>query len=96
MAIGIEAKDRGIDAKLDANEEMKERIQRVRIGLTGLAFVFVLVLIGAAITNWSVDPPAANQMIANAVPAEPNEPLAEIGAAPGESSAANAASDNQQ
>lgn len=96
MAIGIEAKDRGIDAKMDAKAEIKERIQRVRIGLTGLAFVFVLVLIGAAITNWSVDPPAANQMIANAVPAEPNEPLAEIGAAPGESSAANAASDNQQ
>ncbi len=86
----------GIEAKAEAKAEVKERIQRVRIGLTGLAFVFVLVLIGAAITNWSTDPPTANQAIANAAPAEPNEPLAEIGAAPGESSAANAASDNKQ
>ena len=77
----------GIEAKIEA----KERVQRVRIGLTGLAFVFVLVLIGAAITNWSIDPPTANQVIANAMPSEPNEPLAEIGAAPGDSSAANAA-----
>ncbi len=81
---------------MEAKAEMKERIQRVRIGLTGLAFVFVLVLVGAAITNWSSDPPDANQTIANAAPAEPNEPLAEIGAAPGESSAANAATENKQ
>ena len=82
----------GIEAKIEA----KERVQRVRIGLTGLAFVFVLVLIGAAITNWSIDPPTANQVIANAMPSEPNEPLAEIGAAPGESSAANAATNDER
>ena len=82
---------------IEAQEEAKERVQRVRIGLTGLAFVFVLVLIGAAITNWGDAPTnAANQAIANATPAEPNEPLAEIGAAPGDSSAANAATDNKQ
>ena len=75
---------------------MKERAKRVRIGLTGLAFVFVLVLIGAAITRVSQDPPTANQAIANALPSEPNEPLAEIGAAPGESSAANAAGANNK
>ncbi len=80
----------------EANADVKERVQRVRIGLTGLAFVFLLVLIGAAITNWSSDAPTANQAIVNAVPAEPNEPLAEIGAAPGESAAANAATDNAQ
>jgi hypothetical protein len=89
MAMGIEARP---EVKVDG----KERVQRVRIGLTGLAFVFVLVLIGAAITNWSVDSPAVNQTIANATPAEPNEPLAEIGAAPGESSAADAATDKKQ
>ena len=72
-------------------------MQRVRIGLTGLAFVFLLVMIGAAITSWTDAPAsAANQAVANATPAEPNEPLAEIGAAPGESSAANAATDNVQ
>ena len=79
----------------EAQDEAKERVQRVRIGLTGLAFVFVLVLIGAAITNWSTDPPTANQVIANAMPSEPNEPLAEIGAAPGESSAANDAQNTE-
>lgn len=81
----------GIDGEAGA----KERVQRVRIGLTGLAFVFVLVLIGAAITNWSAEPPTANQVIANTIPAEPNEPLAEIGAAPGESSAANDAQNTE-
>ena len=81
---------------IEAQSEAKERVQRVRIGLTGLAFVFVLVLIGAAITRWSTDPPTANQMIANSIPAEPNEPLAEIGAAPGESSAANAATNDDR
>lgn len=89
MAMGIDAK---AEVKPDGTADGKERVQRVRIGLTGLAFVFVLVLIGAAITNWS-DAPAnvANQAVANATPAEPNEPLAEIGAAPGTSSAANSA-----
>lgn len=71
--------------------------QRVRIGLTGLAFVFLLVLVGAAITNWSADDAAIANNAANAVAAEPNEPLAEIGAAPGESSAAsNATASNKQ
>lgn len=79
----------GSEAKVGA----KERVQRVRIGLTGLAFVFVLVLIGAAITSWSIDPPI-NEAMANTITAEPNEPLAEIGAAPGESSAANDAATN--
>ena len=92
MAMGIKA---GAEGKPDAKAEGKERVQRVRIGLTGLAFVFVLVLIGAAITNWSVEPPTANQTIQNAIPAEPNEPLAEIGAAPGESSAANDAQNSE-
>ena len=95
MAIETEA---NADPKTDRQTAGKERIQRVRIGLTGLAVVFLLVLIGAAITNWGDVPmnAAANQAIANATPAEPNEPLAEIGAAPGESSAANAASSNKR
>ena len=41
------------------------QVQRVRIGLTGLAFVFLLVLLGAAISRWSQDPPTANEVIAN-------------------------------
>ena len=70
--------------------------QRIRIGLTGLAFVFLLVIIGAAITRWSSEPNADNMIAANAALDEPTDPLAEMGVAPGESSAANAASENQQ
>ena len=58
----------------------EERMQRIRIGLTGLAFVFLLVVLGTAISRSSEDslaPPAQNEL------AEPTEPLAEIGAAPG-------------
>ena len=70
--------------------------QRIRIGLTGLAFVFLLVIIGAAITRWSAEPIADNALAANAALDEPTDPLAEMGAAPGESSAANAASDENK
>lgn len=60
--------------------QREERMQRIRIGLTGLAFVFLLVLLGTAISRSSGDsvtPPVQNEL------QEPAEPLAEIGAAPG-------------
>ena len=60
----------------------EERMQRIRIGLTGLAFVFLLVLLGTAISRSSEDnmtPPKHNELADQ----EPSEPLAEIGAAPG-------------
>ena len=63
-------------------------MQRVRIGLTGLAFVFLLVLLGTAISRSGDQPPPLPQVSANG--AEPNEPLAELGVAPGESAADNA------
>ena len=78
-----------------SGEEPSHR-QRVRIGLTGLAFVFLLVIIGAAITRWSEEPDLANAARAENAVAQPTDPLAEIGAAPGESSAANAASSSNQ
>lgn len=49
-------------------------MQRVRIGLTGLASVFLLVLIGAA--GMSNEAPAAKV-------SQPEEPLAQLGIAPG-------------
>lgn len=72
-------------------------MQRVRIGLTGLAFVFLLVLLGAAVSRWGEDESGPNAMAeVNAeAEAEPNEPLAELGVAPGESSASND-SENKQ
>jgi hypothetical protein len=55
--------------------------QRIRIGLTGLAFAFLLVLLGSIITRSSHSDTgnAAQQATVN----EPSEPLAEIGVAPG-------------
>ena len=76
-----------------------ERVQRVRIGLTGLAFVFLLVLLGTAISRSSEDslvPSSQNEMAADK---EPSEPLAEIGAAPGatlENETSEGASTNSQ
>ncbi|WP_191992994.1 hypothetical protein [Sphingomonas parva] len=66
-------------------------MQRVRIGLTGLAFVFVLVLLGAVFTRPTAEEPiTANSLAHGAQPgsaagneAEPTEPLAELGVAPG-------------
>ena len=61
--------------------------QRIRIGLTGLAFAFLLVLLGSIISR-STHEDASNatqQATAN----EPSEPLAELGVAPGASESAN-------
>lgn len=71
-------------------------MQRVRIGLTGLAFVFVLVLLGMIFTSPSAEQPitanALEQELSGGPPsapqppineAQPKEPLAELGVAPG-------------
>lgn len=66
-------------------------MQRVRIGLTGLAFVFVLVLLATALVRPSEEAPLSPNLIEPAVTgtpaggnaAEPQEPLAELGVAPG-------------
>ena len=61
--------------------------QRIRIGLTGLAFAFLLVLLGSIVSRSTHDDVmnAAQQAAAN----EPSEPLAEIRVAPGASEVAN-------
>jgi hypothetical protein len=80
-------------------------VQRVRIGLTGLAFVFLLVLLGAVFTSPSAEEPITPNMIetqlsggnqaaaaaAAANQAQPKEPLAELGVAPGNADDANTA-----
>lgn len=57
--------------------------QRIRIGLTGLAFAFLLVLLGSVITRSreAEEPVAVETVSAN--DAEPDEPLAKLGVAPG-------------
>jgi hypothetical protein len=62
--------------------------QRIRIGLTGLAFAFLLVLLGSVISRSGSNEHAANAQNA-ALNAEPNEPLAELGVAPGATQANN-------
>ncbi|HXH00548.1 MAG TPA: hypothetical protein VNI79_09095 [Sphingomicrobium sp.] len=71
-----------------------DRIQRVRIGLTGLAFVFLLVLLGTAISR-SGDSPASTAVAANGLSNDsvPDEPLAELGVAPGQSTTDNRAAE---
>jgi len=66
--------------------------QRIRIGLTGLAFAFLLVLLGSIISRSSRDDVtnAAQQAAAN----EPSEPLAELGVAPGASDTSNNSSNS--
>lgn len=76
-------------------------MQRVRIGLTGLAFVFILVLLGAVFSRQASDEQlitangieqqraGGNQAGLAANVAEPKEPLAELGVAPGHAPDAN-------
>lgn len=62
-------------------------MQRIRIGVTGLAFVFLLVLLGTAIgtsRDEEMAVPEDLSVLTNTPEAEPAEPLAELGAAPGQ------------
>lgn len=62
--------------------------QRVRIGLTGLAFAFLLVLLGSIVSHSGRDENSA--AAANTVTNTPKEPLAELGVAPGSDASENA------
>jgi hypothetical protein len=57
-------------------------MQRIRYGLTGLAFVFLMVLLGTAVIR-SGENPQSNSAAATQAE-QPSEPLAELGVAPGE------------
>lgn len=66
--------------------------QRIRIGLTGLAFAFLLVLLGSAISRSGSDAPT-NSVEEAATNSEPKEPLAELGVAPGAADTTNNSSE---
>ena len=75
-------------------------MQRVRIGLTGLAFVFVLVMLATILVRPSAEAPLSANTVGQpggaAAPAgnsagEPTEPLAELGVAPGSAETNNSA-----
>ena len=72
------------------NQNGQDLIHRVRIGLTGLACVFLLVLLGSVFLKFVRDgeasrppEPLADRADANAAVEEPKEPLAELGITPG-------------
>jgi hypothetical protein len=67
--------------------------QRIRIGLTGLAFAFLLVLLGSIVSRSSRDDSV--NAVQQAATNEPSEPLAEMGVAPGASESANNSSSNK-
>lgn len=66
--------------------------QRIRIGLTGLAAAFVIILFFSAITRSTRE--QASNAVEQATANEPSEPLAELGVAPGGSDATNTTSNN--
>lgn len=55
--------------------------QRIRYGLTGLAFAFLVVLLGSVISRAGRDEMA--NAVTQATSNETSEPLAELGVAPG-------------
>jgi hypothetical protein len=91
--------------------ESEPFVQRVRIGLTGLAFVFILVLLGAVFSRstTSESPITGNvverQLKGGSQPAPagpdanetlPKEPLAQLGVAPGNADQNGTAAANGQ
>ncbi len=63
-----------------AEEDRQERMQRVRVGLTGLAVVLLIVLLGTPIAMW-VQKQAAP--LSKPIAGKGDEPLADLGVAPG-------------
>jgi hypothetical protein len=68
--------------------------QRIRYGLTGLAFAFLVVLLGSIISKASRD--ETQNAVTQATSNEPSEPLAELGVAPGASDTSNNSAANKQ
>lgn len=57
--------------------------QRIRIGLTSLAIVFLIVLLGSVVSRAGRD--NSVNSVQQSASNEPSEPLAELGVAPGAS-----------
>ena len=67
-------------------------MQRIRYGLTGLALVFLIVLLGTAIIRGSGEADRNSSVNASA----PSDPLSELGVAPGQNPDENMARSNTQ
>ena len=67
--------------------------QRIRVGMTGLAIAFLLILLGSIVSRSGRDEGVAP--LENAVTNTPKEPLAELGVAPAPESAQNVTNETQ-
>jgi hypothetical protein len=77
---------------VDVPHRAETTAQRVRIGLTGLAFAFLLVLLGSIVSHSGRDDNSV--ATANEAANTPKEPLAELGVAPGPETSATQNSDS--
>jgi hypothetical protein len=68
--------------------------QRIRYGLTGLAFAFLFILLMSIISKAGRDDP--QNAVTQATSNEPSEPMAELGVAPGASDSGNNVSANKE
>jgi hypothetical protein len=75
-------------------EDAGTTAQRIRIGLTGLAFAFLLVLLGSAISRSGTEP-VVNTSQESDNESGPTEPLAELGVAPGKADNPDNVSENR-
>ena len=66
--------------------------QRIRFGLTGLAIAFLIVLLGSVISRASRDDAVANTQ-EQINDSQPNEPMAQLGVAPGGEATTNNVTD---
>ena len=71
----------GRDRPLLADPPAEPVTHRIRVGLTGLAFVFLLVMLATAFLGAGRDPAGPAAAAQNAT--EPSEPLAQLGVVPG-------------
>jgi len=80
---------------VDVSHRAGTTAQRVRIGLTGLAFAFLLVLLGSIVSHSGRDENSVSAT-ANEAASAPSEPLAELGVAPGATSSEENKSSNSK
>ena len=66
-------------------DDKRERMQRIRVGLTGLAVVLLIVVLATALFRRVDNQVLPSDNINSVAPPKiiPNEPLAELGVAPG-------------
>lgn len=68
---------------VDPDGETRGRMQRVRVGLTGLAVVLIIIAVATSLTRHDRNIIVAANSANVAAPPSQDEPLADLGVAPG-------------